>query len=193
MMALTVAWSLALVYAVAVPMGRRSEAVAVWAVRTISPPGNEGDARRAGRVVMGGWYALLNADLWLLPLLGALILLFEWWWMAPLLVGGAFALRWVADRLLPYPEEVEWYLERFQKAAAKKSDGDPAAEVVATRLTALLQRYAGTGCPLPTLEESRSAPLGGTDWLLERRGLTGTDAAARGGDRGDAGATRREP
>ncbi len=169
MMALGVAWTLAVIYAVAVPLGRRVDAAGVWAVRTLAPPGSEGVARRASRLVMGGWYALLNADLWLLPFLGALILLFEWWWMSPILLAAAFALRWVADRVLPYPNRVEWYLERFLSEVEKRAGEDPAADEIARGLGALIDLYDGAGCTPPTLAEARSAPAGEPRWLLDSR------------------------
>lgn len=184
-MAVAFAWFLAALHAVATPLGRRFRASALWAGRAISIPGDDAPTRElTGR----GWHALLVADLWILPALGAGILLFQHPWQVVPLVVAAFGGAFLLDRLPVWPSTVDWYLARLRgqmegRVARAESGGEAggtggveapgAAGTPAGILHALEDleaRYAGRGVRPPSPSEAARAPAGDPDWLLRVRG-----------------------
>lgn len=167
MAAVAFAWFLALLYAVATPLGRRIRAVAHWAGRTMSRPGETAPTRE---LVGRGWHALLYADLWVLPALGALILLLEHVVQVPFLLAAAFGSAFILHRLPVWPREVTWYLARLRsQLEGRASRASPAAgsdriESLADRVAALEEAYRGRKIPPPSAEVAARAPHGDTDW-----------------------------
>lgn len=174
-MAVAFAWFLAVLHAVAAPLGRRFRAAALWAGRALGAEGNDEPIDELAR---RGWHGLLHADLWVLPVLGAIILLFQHpWQVVPLLLvafGGAALL----DRLPIWPSAVDWYLARLRgqlegrvrRASAAAGDVEPGRPArVLDDLVEMEERYRDRGISLPTPAEAARTPRGDVGWLLRDR------------------------
>jgi len=161
-LALWVAGTLSLIYALAAPLGDRVLWVATWATATLTPDERPGSALEA-KVYEGitrGWTSFLRGDLWILLLLGTVIALFTVWWVAFVLLGFGLATRVALRFWGPYPKRAGWYLERFRKGALghaevmrkeEDAEGEAWALELAQALRELRDRHGEERVPDPGL------------------------------------------